>query len=250
MQRRTEDGYRLDRFRVEHAVQGVQSVLAEHGVPGAGFNLGGKPVNLSEAVSRLKRTERQSFHIVGHGFDFLFGCVRNFQLGFLKVESTHEPTISWDKWTARFIGTSDFVMAWLANSEYQHWQNAKDLLQYTAFGKSYAGLPMKSNGLPYPLEQQIIDTSANPGRWDFQNGYLEAVGAVMWLGEPFWQLTGADRTQVESTPWLQISKPVPSAIRVQAAEKCFTTAEGKSGELQRKLRLLLFPQTTRVPLER
>jgi len=132
-------------------------------------------------------------------------------------------------------------MAWLADSEYDHWQNAKDPLQYTAVGKSYAHLPMKSSGLPYPLEQKIIDTSANPGRWRLCDGYYEAVGAVMWLGEPFWQLTGADKTGVENARWLRASKPVPSVTCLQAANECFTTADGASGELQGKLRSLLFP---------
>ena len=101
---------------------------------------------------------------------------------------------------------------------------------------------MKSNGLPYPLEQKIIDVSANPGRRMFREGYIEAVGATMWLGPVFWPLTGADRQQVENTRWLRTLSPTPSVTRLQAAECCFTTGEGATGELQRKLRSLLFPK--------
>ena len=110
--------------------------------------------------------------------------------------------ISWDVWAAEFTGNPNFVMAWAADCEYDYWQNAEDPLQYEVARMPYAHLPTKSNGLPYPLEKAIVDTSANVGRKRFRNGYIEAVGAVMWLGEPFWPLTGADKKQVENVPWL------------------------------------------------
>jgi hypothetical protein len=132
-------------------------------------------------------------------------------------------------------------MGWIADSEYQHWQNAYDPLQFKSVGKDFSHLPMKSNGLPYPLEQSIIDTSNNPGRRVIQNGYYEVVGSVMWLGEPFWGLTGADRTAVEHADWIHKSSPRSSVIRLQVADEAFVEGTGRSGELQGKLRLLLFP---------
>jgi hypothetical protein len=131
-------------------------------------------------------------------------------------------------------------MAWVVDVDYHHWQNASDPLQYRAVGKPYAHLPMKSNGLPYPLEQMIIDISANPGRWRLRNGYHEVVAAVMWLGNAFWKLTEADRTKIENADWLKVSNSISSVIKVQSADKCFTTADGEEGELQDRLRLLLF----------
>lgn len=233
--------FKLDSFSVELALQGIQSVLAKHRAPFTGFKLDGKPVNLPEALAQLKRARKQTFDLVGQGFEFVLGCVRNFQLDFLRIKSEAEPTIAWNEWAAQFIGSPDFVMAWLADSDYQHWQNAEDPLEFTAVGKSYAHLPMKSNGLPHPLEQRIIDISCNPVRWFLRTGYYEAVGAVMWLGDRFWQLTGADRTQMASARWLRVSNPLPTVMRLQASDLCFTTAEGASGELQSKLRSLLFP---------
>ncbi len=69
----------------------------------------------------------------------------------------------------------------------------------------------------------------------------------MWLGEPFWQLTKANKVEIERSQWLQISRPCPTVIRIEASSRCFTTAEGASGELQRKLRTLLFPEATALP---
>lgn len=115
-----------------------------------------------------------------------------------------------------------------------------DPLLYTSAGKSYSHLPMRSNGLPYPVEQKVIDISANPGWWLFHDRYIEAIGAVTWLGEHFWRLTGANREEVQNTPWVNMSPSGSSAVKLQVAPGCFVAAEGSSGELQKRLRSLLF----------
>lgn len=236
--------YKLDTFAVELALEGIQAVLA-----GDGFPLGelyGEPMKLTKALARLKRAKRKTFNIVGGGFEFDLSCLRNFQLDFLTIKATGDQCPSWDKWAAWFIGNPNFVMGWLADVEYEYWQNAEDLLQYTSEGKPHEHLPKKSNGLPPPVEQTIIDISGNPGRRILRNGYCEVVGAVMWFGEPFWELTTANKVEIERSQWLQFSKPCPTVVRIEASAKCFTTAEGASGELQRTLRALLYPRHSKV----
>lgn len=61
-------------------------------------------------------------------------------------------------------------MAWLADLQYDFWQNAHDPLQYTARNRTFDHLPKKANGLPYPLQQTITDTSSNPGRHVLRKG--------------------------------------------------------------------------------
>lgn len=235
--------YKLDSFSPEFALQGIESVLAENHVPLAGFRLFEEPVALAEALTRLNSARRKTFNIVGQEHEFNLACVRNFRLDALQMKSASETRIPWDTWASRFIGSPNFVMAWLADSEYEHWQNAEDLLEYTAVGRPHEHLPKKSNGLPPPLEQIIVDISGNPGRRLLRTGYYEAVGAVMWLGEPFWQMTSANRSEVERSRWLQVSKLLPTVVRIEASAKCFTTVEGRAGELQRELRTLLFPES-------
>jgi len=134
------------------------------------------------------------------------------------------------------------VHGWVVDREYDYWQNAHDPLQYEAHGRSYAHLPMKSNELPYPLEQMIIDTSRNPGRRVIRMGYVEAVGHLMWFGEPFWKSTGTSKRTVLAQKWLKCEERPGGILRVQAADQPFTSAEGKQGEIQRRLRQLLFPR--------
>jgi len=233
----------FDSLGTELALQKIQTVLVSHGIPLDGFWHYDEPLSLPQALKRLSRSNPKGFDLAGHGFEFLLGAVRNYNLEFLEIRALNELRIPWDDWMAHFADTGNFVIAWVADSEYEYWQNADDPLEYTAVGKPYEHLPMKSNGLPYPVEQMIIDTSANPGRWVFHDGYIEAVGAIMWLGPTFWSLTGAEREQVLKTTWLKVSTPVPSVTRVQAAEHCFSTPEASSGLLQNELRSLLFPTT-------
>lgn len=235
--------FRHSTFGPSLALQEIQPVLARHDFPLTGFSLYGEPVGLPAAMSQIKESNRHSFNLTGLGYQFHYGSLPNEQMDLLAIES-EQPAIPWDEWMWQFMNHSNFVMAWVTDSEYDHWQNAQDPLEYTAVGKSYSHLRLKSNGLPYPVEQQIVDTSANPGRRRFRDGYIEAIGAVMWLGEPFWSLTGADEPEVAAAPWLRVSKPIPSVTKLQVGEQSFTSAEGECGELQRKLRDLLYPRQT------
>ena len=233
--------YRQGALTVPAVVKAMEAVLPRHQIPVTGFELRGDTIDLKDVPSAAKKRGRAGFDLTGHGFCFLLGSLPRFRLDFFQVESA--PGIPWDEWVGELAASPDFVMAWVVDVDYDHWQNAKDPLQYTAAGKSYAHLPMKSNGLPPPLQQMVIDTSGNPGRWSYRNGWVEAVGAVMWLAESFWSLTGADRGEVVKSNWLRISNPIPSVTRVESADRTFATAEGASGDLQNRLRSLLFPSS-------
>ena len=227
----------------ELALREIQEILKELNVPHSGFELYGEPVEFSKVSAHLRKDGRKTFNLVGQGFVFHLGSVRNFSLDFLGIKSTRMQGDLWNRWASRFAENPNFVMAWVADADYEFWQNAQDPLQYRARGKSYDHLPIKSNDLPPPLEQTIIDISRNPGRRLLRLGYYEAVGALMWLGEAFWQLTGADWKKVELSDWLHTSKPSPHVLKIEAAEECFKTPDGRSGILQRKLRHLLFPNS-------
>ncbi|MBA0360006.1 hypothetical protein D7Y44_21530 [Stenotrophomonas maltophilia] len=91
------------------------------------------------------------------------------------------------------LGVKGMIQAWVADVDYDYWQNATDPLQYESAGRTLSGLSLKSNGLPPPLDQVEIDTSMNLGRKVFRQGYMEAVGNIMWLGETFWEKSGTSR---------------------------------------------------------
>jgi hypothetical protein len=134
-----------------------------------------------------------------------------------------------------------FIHARVYDIEYEYWQNTSDPLQYESAGKAYSHLPMKSNGLPFPLEKTIIDISNNPGRRVLRSGYIEAVGSIMWLGKEFWGLTNAKQKNICAQDWIACEALSASVILIKAAEPPFVQDEGEELNIQNKLRELLFP---------
>lgn len=103
---------------------------------------------------------------------------------------------SWDIWVAPFLGESNFVEAWVSDVEYDFWQNASDPIEYESFGKKFSHLPLISNGLPPPLNQDIIDISKNPGRSIMRLGFIEAIGSTMWINKNLFELTKTNEDSI------------------------------------------------------
>ncbi|USD36072.1 hypothetical protein [Ferrimonas sp. SCSIO 43195] len=131
-----------------------------------------------------KLAGRDSFNVSCGNLTFHVVTVANYDHVLFQVES-QEDDIDWSSWIDEFIGLKGFVQAWIVDVEYDYWQNASDPLEYKSTGKSYEGLPMKSNGLPPPLEQLEIDTSKNVGLRLICDGYVASIGAKMWFSDWF-----------------------------------------------------------------
>ena len=132
-----------------------------------------------------------SFEVLGESFSFDYG--QNFDCVFIQAASTVLIPKVCDEIVSETVADDpNFVQAHFVDKNYQYLQNIYDPIQFRGLGLSMHGLPMKSNGLPFPLEQQIVDTSQNPGRFRLCQGYVEASAAYMWFGDLFWQITGAD----------------------------------------------------------
>jgi len=191
----------------------------------------------------MKKVAKETHFQISNRYYSIRHCpVTNYGFDFISVDCSPVAKPDTEMWTANICSMGGLIQGWILDINYDYWQNAEDPLEYTTEGRSYAHLPMKSNGLPYPLEQMIIDTSQNPGRRVMRVGYVEAVGYVMWFGEPFWKITGTSKQKVISQDWLKCEERPVGILRVQAAEQPFTSAEGEQGEIQRRLRELLFPR--------
>jgi len=123
------------------------------------------------------------------------------------------------------------IQAFIHDAEYNFWQNAADPLEYECSGRSHIGLPKVSNGLPFPLEQEVIDTSANPGRFLIKQGYREAVSSPMWIAE---SLIG-NISQLKTVPKLAV-KPIGTHVRIEYNISPFTSADGEQAYVQNAIR--------------
>lgn len=141
-----------------------------------------------------------------------------------------------------FSGREGFVMSWIAATDYDYWQNAQDPRIFHAAGLDWSKLARVSNGLPPPLEMEVIDTSSNPGRRTMRLGYVEAVGSVMHVSNDFSCLTGFDVQDAPLFPTIEVERMLPNVIRIKAADTLFTCPDGASGVQQMKLRQFLYPR--------
>lgn len=134
-----------------------------------------------------------SFEVLGEGFSFNYGQNggQNYDHVFIKANLTVLTPQFCDELISETLADDpNFTQAHLVDNNYQHLQNIYDPLQFKALGLSMDDLPMKSNGLPFPLEQQIVDTDQNPGRYRLRQGYVEVPAGYMWFGKSFWPIVG------------------------------------------------------------
>lgn len=207
-------------------------------------DLDGSTCPARDVVKRIRRGGRPHFGLAWDERMLDYGDVTNSELSLMGLNGCVQGEEDAEAWLAPFLVDEAFRQARLYVTEYDFWQNAQDPLEYGTQGRSYEGLPMKSNGLPPPLEQMVIDTSRNPGRRLLRRGFVEAVGCPMWLGETFWSITGASREVVCAQKWLRCETWLGEVVRLRTADAPFTTAEGKAGELQEQLRRLLYPRAS------
>lgn len=168
-----------------------------------------------------------------------YGDSFNAQLATLYIDNLVSSEADGNKWLSHLLEDTRFIQARLYDDDYDTWQIMDDLGYYASCNHSYDNLPLKSNGLPFPLEATVIDTSNNPGRWSFKEGYIEFVGSVMWLGDKFWEKTGSSKDKVLACDWLQLEE-IGDTIKLRVHDKPFTTADGQEGILQNQLRDLLY----------
>lgn len=214
--------------------------LAENNLSEDEYQVIDEVAPFKEVAELLKRRAKPHFGIKGKIFAFDLAIVGACCHDAIRISGGSKT--NWDDWVVRLQEAGKFVQAFLIDKEYDFWQNAEDPLQYQARDRGFEHLPMISNGLPFPLEQKIIDTSNNPGHWVLREGYIEAIASPMWLGERFWKLTGSDKQAVE-TDGIEVEE-VNGLTRIVAAEQPFT--ESTDVPMQKRLRSALFPKCASV----
>ncbi len=205
-------------------------------------NINGNRIKLSNIMKSIQRRNLQHFGIEFDNIKVEYGHVGNKNLSLVFIEKCIKEIGQSYGWIAPFLDFDSFIQARVYDENYEYWQNAHDPLQYDSAGRSYDHLPMKHNGLPYPLDKMIIDTSQNPGRRTFRDRYLEEVGSVMWFGDKYWEITGKKKEDVLNASWLETRVEASGVVFVKAYDRPFTSSEGEEREIQNKLRALLYPE--------
>ena len=168
-----------------------------------------------------------------------YNSIYDFKFARLDIKNLISSELDAEKWIDFLFTDPRFIQARLYDGKYDEWENMECLLSFQVAGRDYKSLPRKSNGLPFPVEEEIVDISNNPGRWSLKKGYVESLGSTMWLGEQFWENSGTSKEKVLTCDWLQIEE-IGSVIKLRVQQSPFISSDGKEGELQNKLRELLY----------
>ncbi|MFL1553053.1 hypothetical protein ACI77I_28920 [Pseudomonas sp. D47] len=207
----------------------------------AAFFLHGVKTDIKTLEKEILKKKSWPSGLVSSGFELRFGLLPALGYCFLVLEELESHNnAQLEEEIEAILGMEGFIQAWVSDVEYDFWQNATDPLEYEGSGRSLSGLPMRSNGLPPPLDQMEIDISENPGRSVHRQGYIEAIGSTMWLGDLFWKRVGMDRLVIISLLKKQGFKVCDhgSFFKVITSDDVFSD-DSTLGK-QRALRQLLF----------
>lgn len=189
-----------------HVWNAIFTVMNRRGSAPPKAKLGSKIVPTESLERRLQEAEVNHFNIQTDLFSFDFGAVGSACHDVLEIREVAPDSLGdCDDWISAFAARFSLIQAWVSDVNYAYWQNAQDPLQYEAAGRSLAGLPMISNGLPPPLEQDEVDISGNPARRVIRSGYVEAIGGTMWLAPAFFErVKGASIDRLRSKEWVSV----------------------------------------------
>ncbi|WP_155632713.1 hypothetical protein [Burkholderia cepacia] len=212
--------------------------MQEFGIE-ATFVENGRHVSAASVVKRIKKKGAWG-HVETSELSFQYGVAASGDHCFIIIqEKIANAAGDWGRWVVPFAALSGFVQAWIVDVEYNYWQNVKDPLEYEVANRDFSGLPMKSNGLPAPLDQLEVDTSKNPGRWILRAGYVEAIGATMWLSDLFWMKVGGEKkSRITSSGFIEVRDLENGVMEIQVQGGCFVSVE--TSDLQNRLREILY----------
>lgn len=188
--------YKLNSLSSLEAWRIIYSYLMNSGVSSSLIvKIYDQEVALRDVEKNIYDSGRQGFRVDLGEVSFGYGAVTAWKHILIYAES-YSDEVFWDSLIKCFLDECTFIQAWVSDIEYSFWQNASDPLQYKSRGKNYDNCRLKSNGLPFPLEQIEIDISKNPGRRIMKLGYVESIGSSMWLSDEFWKRLGFNRDKI------------------------------------------------------
>lgn len=220
----------------------LDAALTANGFSDDKMNLWGKPVQrarLPMHIGKLTSSDHNFLIEDSSGVVSLEFCdfpMDGYALASVNVAANE---VSWDAWMAPFVGGGkSFIMATIENPSYVAWQNET---VYDSFLLHNIPVP-QDRVYPHPNVngRLMVDVSQNPGRRMMKQGHVEAVASTMWLGSDFWQISPANARLIRAVDWLQVIDLPNGNLKVVAQDKVFTSSDGAEGELQVKLRQLLF----------
>lgn len=191
-------------------------------------------------LSKLKIRQRivSYFQVEGDGYSIDFDYNANSQINILFIDNVRIRPDEFESILKPLFQNTSFLQGRIYNQEYDIWQNMHDIGYYESSGKDYFHLLKKSNGMPYPLEATIIDTSSNPGQYIFHDGYIEFIGSTMWFGREFLNSLNSDIGKMKELSFIT-TECFDNYIKIITHDELFVENDGTEDK-QRLLRSILY----------
>ena len=159
----------------------------------------GAKLPLSDLPELISRMETYGFDVCCGDIVVTLAAIGNHGLSVLIVDGLIASNNDADKCVSAMMRLPGFLEARLYDSRYDELQNTTDLKAYEDAGIDTSTLTLKSNGLPFPVEEYIVDTAENPGRRILRDGYIEAIGHRMWLSRILMDRLGLDVERLKAS---------------------------------------------------
>lgn len=191
-------------------------------------------------LSKLKVRQRITsyFQVKGEGYSIDFDYNANSQINILFVDNVRIILDEFENILKPLFQNPSFLQGRIYDEKYDIWQNMNDIGYYESSDRDHSHLLKKNNGKPYPLEATIIDTSSNPGRYIFHDGYIEFLGSTMWFGREFLNFLNSDIEKMKELSFIN-TECFDNYIKIIAQDKPFVENDGTEDK-QRLLRSLLY----------
>lgn len=193
-----------------------------------------KSLKLSDLPKHVRSSQRRAFQFKVEDVEARFIVLPNYQHSFLSLANSAGES-AWPVLVNLFEQREDFFLARTYDRLYDYWQNMTDVR-----GLISLGLPTENIRFIHDNTFNIdkIDISCNPGRRVLQVGYVEAIGAEMWLGANY-HLRFPELNQ--HLPDKFIFSSTNYITHITGDIPYFTRPVGEQQQMQDNLRKALFP---------
>lgn len=194
----------------------------------------GDKLQLHELPARVRSAQRRSFLLEVNSLEVRFAFLPNYDHVCVIIEDTEDSTTDWLAYVNCFQSRTDLFFIRTYNRLYEFWQNMTDPRVLTNMGLSTDDLTIFHDEM-FDIDQ--VDTTGNPGRRVLQHGYVEAIGAAMWLGAEYQQFFPGVEQRLPDD-WIAAQND--TTIHIVSYPTFFTQPHGEQREVQDRLRAALF----------
>ena len=224
-----------DRLNAIEAANSLMDLFVAHYGSQVDIQHYDEKLRLYELPDRIRSAQRRSFLLEVNSLEVRFAFLPNYDHACVIIEDTEDFTTDWLAYVNCFRSRTDLFSICTYDRRYECWQNMTDPRVLTNMGLPTDDLTIFHDEM-FDIDQ--VDTTGNPGRRVLQHGYVEAIGAEMWLGAGYQHFFPGVEQRLPDD-WIAARND--TTLHIVSYPTFFTQPHGEQREVQDTLRAVLFP---------